>query len=270
MLEEKQPDYLFVAFDLPGPDVSRTSCTTTTRRSAARCRADLVPQYPPIRRRAGGAGRPDPGAAPASRPTTCWPRSPTGSNELGGECYLVTGDKDCRQLITDRVKVYNIRKDQVFDAAALQADWGIRPDQVVDFQALVGDSVDNVPGVPLIGPKIASEYCCKSTTRSTTCWPHAAELPKGKRKENLIAEREQALLSRELVRLDRARADRRRLGRRPRAAASIAQRLAELFAEFGFHTLRASKFATLPERRAAEQRLAGRLPGRSTRPSSLA
>ena len=76
------------------------------------------------------------------------------TDELGGQCFLVTGDKDCRQLITDRVKVYNIRKNEVFDRDALQAEWGIAPEQVVDFQALVGDSVDNVPGVPLIGPEV--------------------------------------------------------------------------------------------------------------------
>ena len=41
------------------------------------------------------------------------------THELGGECYLVTADKDCRQLITPRVKIYNVRKDQLYDAAAL-------------------------------------------------------------------------------------------------------------------------------------------------------
>src|SRR5690606_1575726 len=70
----------------------------------------------------------------------------------GGECYLVTGDKDSRQLITDRVKVYNIRRNELFDRVRLLEEWGVTPEQVVDFQALVGDTVDNVPGVPLIGP----------------------------------------------------------------------------------------------------------------------
>ena len=60
-------------------------------------------------------------------------------------------------MITDRVTVYNIRKDEVFDALRLEEEWGIAPAQVVDFQALVGDSVDNVPGVPLIGPKFAKQ-----------------------------------------------------------------------------------------------------------------
>ena len=56
----------------------------------------------------------------------------------------MTSDKDCRQLINDRVKMYNIRKDQVIDAASRQDEWGIDPDQVVDFQALWGDATDNI------------------------------------------------------------------------------------------------------------------------------
>ena len=52
-------------------------------------------------------------------------------------CFLVTGDKDCRQLLSERVKLLNIRKGEIFDVASLAREWGIRPDQVVDFQALV-------------------------------------------------------------------------------------------------------------------------------------
>ena len=78
----------------------------------------------------------------------------------------------------------------MFDAAALSEDWGMRPDQVVDFQALVGDPVDNVPGVPLIGPKIASA-CCRNTTRSTICWSMQRNCRASG--QNLIEGREQAL-----------------------------------------------------------------------------
>ncbi len=205
--------------------------------------SDLLPQYEPIERLLAALNVPvlaydsyeadDLLATVAHR-----------TNELGGECYIVSADKDCRQLITDLVKVYNVRKDQFYDAAALKADWRIRPDQVVDFQALVGDSVDNVPGVPLIGPKIAGEYLQKFDTLDELL-ARADELPKGKRKENLIAMREQALLSRELVRLDRhvpvemdwAAA---RVGGVNREA------LVELFAELGFRGLK-EKFSTLPE-----------------------
>src|SRR4029079_8042849 len=99
------------------------------------------------------------------------------TNELEGECYIVAPDKYCRQLITDRVKVFNVRKNVIYDAESLKADWGVRPDQVVDFQALVGDTVDNVPGVPLIGPKIASEYLQKFDTLDQLL-ARVEELPK--------------------------------------------------------------------------------------------
>ena len=82
---------------------------------------------------------------------------------------IVTNDKDCRQLITERVKLFNIRKNLIYDEQMLWEDWGVRPDQVVDFQSLVGDSVDNVPGVHLIGPKIAKELLQKSQS-SRTVW----------------------------------------------------------------------------------------------------
>ncbi|VTT96991.1 dna polymerase i : DNA polymerase I OS=Pirellula staleyi (strain ATCC 27377 / DSM 6068 / ICPB 4128) GN=Psta_3785 PE=3 SV=1: 5_3_exonuc_N: 5_3_exonuc: DNA_pol_A_exo1: DNA_pol_A [Gemmataceae bacterium] len=77
----------------------------------------------------------------------------------GLDVFLCTSDKDCRQLVTDKVKMLNLRKDyEVLDAAGVLADWGVRPDQVVDFQALVGDSVDNIPGVPGVGPKTAAKW----------------------------------------------------------------------------------------------------------------
>ncbi|MEX2026558.1 MAG: DNA polymerase I, partial [Pirellulaceae bacterium] len=119
----------------------------------------------------------------------------------GGEWVLVTADKDCRQLITEKVKIYNIRKNEVYDAAKLLETWGIRPDQVVDFQALVGDPTDNVPGVPLIGPKNAQELLTKYGTLEEVL-NHAHEISGAKRKENLMNGRQQALLSRQLVRLD--------------------------------------------------------------------
>ncbi|HYV39127.1 MAG TPA: DNA polymerase I, partial [Gemmataceae bacterium] len=68
-----------------------------------------------------------------------------------------TSDKDCRQLLGDCVKLYSLRKHLIFDRDALQQDWGIKPEQVIDFQMLVGDSVDNVPGVVGIGPKTATK-----------------------------------------------------------------------------------------------------------------
>ena len=73
------------------------------------------------------------------------------ADRRGIDTFICTSDKDCRQLITDRVRLFNLRKREEFGRAELLADWGITPEQVVDLQTLVGDSVDNVPGVAGIG-----------------------------------------------------------------------------------------------------------------------
>ncbi|MBN1854864.1 MAG: DNA polymerase I, partial [Pirellulales bacterium] len=75
-------------------------------------------------------------------------------------------------------------------------------DQVVDFQALVGDKIDNIPGIPLIGPKIAAELLNQYGTLEQIL-DHADQIKQGKRRQNLIDYRDQALLSRQLVALDR-------------------------------------------------------------------
>lgn len=120
--------------------------------------------------------------------------------QAGGRAIVVTSDKDCRQLITDKVLMYNIRKQEVFDAAKLQEVWGIRPDQVVDFQAMVGDAVDNVPGIPLIGPKIAQQLLTQFDNLERILEnPNAVSGTK--RAENIRDNREKAMLSRDLCRL---------------------------------------------------------------------
>ncbi len=80
------------------------------------------------------------------------------AEKRGCEVYLCTADKDCRQLLTDKVKIQNLRKDEILDAGFLLKDWGIRPEQVIDYQALVGDTADNVPGVAGVGPKTATKW----------------------------------------------------------------------------------------------------------------
>jgi DNA polymerase-1 len=155
--------------------------------------------------------------------------------EAGARCLLVSGDKDCRQLINPQVSVYNIRKDEEYDATALYGDWGIAPEQVIDFQALVGDKIDNVPGVPLIGPKLARELLEKYGTLENIL-DHSHEVPGAKRQQNLIEHREAALMSRKLVALDQhvpIAVD----WQAARVGGGDAQRLAELFADFGFRSL---------------------------------
>ncbi len=120
--------------------------------------------------------------------------------DAGLDVRIVSSDKDCRQLLGPRVSMYNIRKKQYFGPDELLEDWGVTPDRVIDFQALVGDSVDNVPGVPLVGPKKAQTLLETFGTLDEVL-AHADEAPGKKLRENLVTFADQARLSRELVTL---------------------------------------------------------------------
>ena len=119
----------------------------------------------------------------------------------GHQVRIVTSDKDARQLLGPQVQILNLRKNTYLDEAALLADWGVRPDQVVDFQALVGDAVDNVPGVPLVGPKKASALLKDFETLEGVL-ANADKALGAKLKENLKVFADQARLSQTLVRLN--------------------------------------------------------------------
>lgn len=246
LLETKKPDYLFIAFDTPEPTFRHT-LYPEYKGTRTEMPVDLVPQFAEIHRivRALDIGLIE---APGYEADDILATIANITERLGGDCYLVSGDKDVRQLISDRVKIFNVRKNAVIDAAALLEDWGVRPDQVVDYQSLVGDSVDNIPGVPLIGPKIARELLEKYQTLDNLL-AHAEELPKGKRKENLIAGREQALISRELCKLDRSmplEID----WHAGQTGKHHEEELFKLFAEYGFHSFGA-RVANLPRLQSA-------------------
>jgi DNA polymerase-1 len=196
----QQPDYLFCAFDAPG-GTFRHTIYPAYKAQREEMPGDLRPQIGSIRRLLAAMNV----AVLELEQYEADDILATIAHECDArqwDCVLVTGDKDCRQLISDRVQVLNIRKNEFMDAEKLAAEWGVRPEQVVDFQALVGDSVDNIPGVPLIGPKIARELLQKYGTLDEVL-ANAAHVAGKKRSENLVTFKDQALLSRELVQLKR-------------------------------------------------------------------
>lgn len=155
--------------------------------------------------------------------------------ERGFTVKIVTSDKDARQLICPQAQMYNLRKNTFLDEEALLADWGIRPDQVVDFQSLVGDAVDNVPGVPLVGPKKAAALLQQFQTLEGVL-SNADQAPGAKLKENLKTYADQARLSQQLVRLNRnlpLNFD----WAATRSPAPDVPRLQEMFRNFGFRRL---------------------------------
>ncbi len=116
------------------------------------------------------------------------------------EMVLVTGDKDMLQLVGPKVRVLatNVRGEPVwFDEAAVTAKWGVGPEHIPDLLALMGDSIDNIPGVPGVGEKTAVKLI--SQFGSVARLYDNLTLVTGKAREILAAHRQQALLSRELA-----------------------------------------------------------------------
>jgi DNA polymerase-1 len=115
------------------------------------------------------------------------------------EIRIVSRDKDLSQLIGDRVELYDPHKSGAVLPSEIFKTEGVRPDQVRDILALMGDTSDNIPGVPGIGPKTAAKLIMEYGSIEGV-YDHIDEI-KGKRHENLQASREQVALSRKLVTL---------------------------------------------------------------------
>jgi DNA polymerase-1 len=122
------------------------------------------------------------------------------AKEQGFEVVLVTGDKDLFQLVSPGVTIWDTMKDQRLGPDEVSEKLGITPEQVVDYMALTGDSSDNVPGVPGVGPKTAAKLIAQHGSLDAVL-DAAPSMKKSKMRENLIEHKDQALLSRDLVRL---------------------------------------------------------------------
>jgi len=114
---------------------------------------------------------------------------------------IISSDKDLMQLINDSVYMLDTMKNKEIRAPEVFEKFGVGPDKVIEVQALIGDSSDNIPGVPSIGPKTAAELIQQFGTIENL-YKHVEELPKSKRKEKIIENEDLAHLSKKLVTLD--------------------------------------------------------------------
>src|SRR6187549_849167 len=156
LIADHHPDYIVASFDLPGRTF-RDDLAADYKANRTPMPSDLAEQVPLVREACEALGV----------PVLTFERFEADdvigtlaaqAHAHGFEVALVTGDKDFFQLVTDGVRVYNPRDDGTwYDAAAVVEKFGVRPDQVVDVLALMGDSVDNIKGVPGIGEKGARE-----------------------------------------------------------------------------------------------------------------
>ncbi|MBU1348222.1 MAG: DNA polymerase I [Alphaproteobacteria bacterium] len=160
---------------------------------------DLIPQFPLVREATAAFGvhcveLPGYEADDLIATYACRVR------DAGGECVIVSSDKDLMQLIGPSVVMWDPMKDRRLAEEAVMEKFGVTPDKMIDLQALIGDSVDNVPGAPGIGPKTAAQLLDEYGDLDSVL-ARAGEIKQPKRRETLINFADQIRLSRELVRL---------------------------------------------------------------------
>ena len=120
--------------------------------------------------------------------------------EAGAKVTVISSDKDLMQLVSKKIRLFDPMKSKVIGEKEVLEKFGVKPDQVIDVQSLAGDSSDNIPGVPGIGIKTASELINKYKTLDNLL-NKASEITQNKRRETLIANKDKALLSKKLVTL---------------------------------------------------------------------
>ena len=123
------------------------------------------------------------------------------AREQGYEVLISTGDKDMAQLVQPGVTLIDTMNDRIMDEAMVREKFGVEPDQIIDYLALMGDASDNIPGVPKVGPKTAAKWL-KQYGSLDAIMEHADEF-KGKIGEHLRASLDFLPLSRELATIKR-------------------------------------------------------------------
>jgi len=119
------------------------------------------------------------------------------AQQAGIDVLISSGDKDLAQLVGERVKLVNTMTDTIYDRQGVIERFGVAPEAIVDYLSLIGDSVDNIPGVPMVGPKTASKWLSQYGSLETLI-AHAGEI-KGKVGESLRACLQQLPLARQLA-----------------------------------------------------------------------
>ena len=196
LIHDHQPDYLAVAFDLPAPTF-RHELYSDYKATREKPPDEFIAQIPMAQEVLRAFGIPiymkegyeaDDVMGTAARL----------AGERGLEVFVVTGDKDAHQLLGPRVSILDAGKDRVITQEALPEEKGMRPSQVVDVMALTGDTSDNVPGVPNVGPKTAVALIRQFGDLESVL-AHADEAKGNRVRENLVKYADQARLSKKLV-----------------------------------------------------------------------
>src|SRR4051812_18221128 len=199
LLNDHKPECIVAAFDLRGPTF-RSELAADYKANRAPMPSDLAEQIPFVHDACEALGVPVltyPGFEADDVIGTLAVRGAADGHPVA----IVTGDKDFFQLVNDQIKVFNPRDEGTwYDAAGVKEKFGVMPEQVVDVLALMGDSIDNIKGVPGIGEKGARDLIAAHGSLDALL-ANAASLTQKKYREALLANKEAALASRTLLQI---------------------------------------------------------------------
>ena len=201
LIAKDAPDYLAVAMDSPGPTF-RHEVYDKYKSSRPGMPEDMVPQIGMVER-VCEAYRIPVYRVPRFEADDILGTLAMKAAERGLHVVIVTGDKDLLQLVGEHgkgsISWFDPQKEKLLDAAGVERERGVSPEQIVDLLGLAGDSSDDIPGVPGVGPKTALALLKKYGTLEGTLAAAAEGKEKGKRGKNLVAFAEQARLSMRLA-----------------------------------------------------------------------
>jgi DNA polymerase-1 len=199
MKPEDRPTHLGVVFDL-SEQTFRTEMYPDYKAHRPDPPDDLRPQFPLIRDAVMAFDLPclEQAGFEADDLIATYVRE---ASEAGATSTIVSSDKDLMQLVTDRVVMFDTMKDKKIGRAEVIEKFGVPPEKVIEVQALIGDSTDNVPGVPGIGVKTAAQLIGEYGDLDTLL-ARAGEIKQDKRRQSLIDNADKARLSKQLVTLD--------------------------------------------------------------------
>ena len=235
--QDIQPDYVAVAFDLSGPTF-RHEQFADYKATRQRMPDDLRDQFPKVREVVKALRIPVYEMAGFEADDVIGTLT-VEAEQRGLDTTIVTGDLDMLQLVTDRTRLMTTRmgvqNTVIYDPARILERYGLRPDQMIDFKALKGDSTDNIPGVPGVGEKTAAKLIVQFGTLDGL-YEHLDELNPPRLREPLGEAKDQVLMGRELMRIVRdlpvkLDLDAARLGDYDR------ETVIRLFREYEFRTL---------------------------------
>src|SRR5687768_1224222 len=199
LINDHQPQFIAASFDLAGPTF-RDDIVTDYKANRAPMPGDLAEQIPWVHEACEAMGVPIVTSHRYEADDVIGTLA-TKAVTAGFEVAIVTGDKDFFQLVHGGIKVYNPRDDGAwFDADGVKEKFGVAPEQVVDVLALMGDSIDNIKGVPGIGEKGAHDLIAQYGTLEELL-AHAGEISNKRYREGLLGHAADARQSRELARI---------------------------------------------------------------------